>query len=72
MLKAYYVQYEHDFLTFLRCRSKEVIEGGAMVLTVLGRKSKEPYSKESCYMFDFLATALNDMVNEVRRIHYMI
>ncbi|KAL2895628.1 Salicylate carboxymethyltransferase, partial [Bienertia sinuspersici] len=64
VLKAYYEQYEKDFSTFLKCRSEEVVPGGIMVLTMLGRKSIEPYSKETCYIFDSLATALNDMVHE--------
>ncbi|KAL2895621.1 Salicylate carboxymethyltransferase [Bienertia sinuspersici] len=64
VLKAYYDQFEKDFSMFLRCRCKEVVDEGIMVLTLLGRKSIEPYSKESCYMFDFLATALNDMVSQ--------
>ncbi|KAL2927994.1 Salicylate carboxymethyltransferase [Bienertia sinuspersici] len=65
VLKAYYEQYEKDFSTFLRFRSKEVVLGGIMVLTVLGRKSVEPYSKESCCMTNFLATSLNEMDSEV-------
>ncbi|XP_021746350.1 salicylate carboxymethyltransferase-like [Chenopodium quinoa] len=64
VLEAYYKQFEKDFSMFLRCRSEEVIEGGMMVLTILGRKSSEIYSKESCNMFDLLATAINDMVIE--------
>ncbi|KAL2927991.1 Salicylate carboxymethyltransferase [Bienertia sinuspersici] len=64
VLKAYYDQFEKDFSTFLKCRSKEVKAGGMMVLTILGRRSIEPYSEESSYMFDFFATAFNDMVSE--------
>lgn len=65
VVKAYYEQFEKDFSTFLRCRSEEVVGGGMMVLTILGRRSNEPYSKESCYEWDLLATVLNDMVFEV-------
>ncbi|XP_019103841.2 S-adenosyl-L-methionine:benzoic acid/salicylic acid carboxyl methyltransferase 3 [Beta vulgaris subsp. vulgaris] len=64
VLKAYYEQFERDFWTFLRCRSEEVVAGGMMVLTLMGRKSTEPYSKKSCLIFDMFATALNDMVVE--------
>ncbi|XP_057517746.1 S-adenosyl-L-methionine:benzoic acid/salicylic acid carboxyl methyltransferase 1-like [Amaranthus tricolor] len=64
VVKAYYEQFEKDFSTFLRCRSEEVVGGGMMVLTILGRRSNEPYSKESCYEWDLLATVLNDMVFE--------
>lgn len=64
VLKAYSDQFEKNFSTFLQCRSEEVVAGGKMVLTVLGRKSRELYSKEACYMWDLLANALNDMVLE--------
>ncbi|KMT14984.1 hypothetical protein BVRB_3g064890 [Beta vulgaris subsp. vulgaris] len=64
VLKAYYEQFERDFWTFLRCRSEEVVAGGMMVLTLMGRKSTEPYSKKSCLIFDMFAAALNDMVVE--------
>ncbi|KAL2933085.1 Salicylate carboxymethyltransferase, partial [Bienertia sinuspersici] len=64
VLKAYYNQYGKDFSTFLRCRSKEVVARGMMVLTMIGRRSKELYSKESCNLWDFLAAAFSDMVNE--------
>ncbi|KAL2895616.1 Salicylate carboxymethyltransferase, partial [Bienertia sinuspersici] len=62
--KAYYEQYEKDFSTFLRCRSKEVVAGGMMILTMVGRKNIELYSKESYGWFEFLAIALKDMVSE--------
>lgn len=35
-----------------------------MVLTIVGRKTREPYSRESCYWWEILATALKDMVVE--------
>lgn len=65
VVKAYYDQFEKDFLMFLRSRSQEVVPRGVMVLTILGRKSFDRYSKESCLEWELLATALNDMVFEV-------
>nr|UMB49579.1 salicylic acid methyltransferase [Beta vulgaris] len=64
VLRAYYEQFENDFFNFLKCRSEEVVFGGMMVLTILGRKSTQQYSKESSYEWELLATALNDMVLE--------
>ncbi|XP_050206718.1 S-adenosyl-L-methionine:benzoic acid/salicylic acid carboxyl methyltransferase 3-like [Mercurialis annua] len=64
VLKAYYVQFQMDFSMFLKCRSKEMIAGGRMVLTFQGRRSKDPCSKEGCYMWDLLAIALNQFVRE--------
>ena len=65
VLKAYYEQFQTDFSMFLRCRSEELLEGGSMVLTLLGRRSEDPSSKECCYIWELLAVALNDMVAEV-------
>ena len=65
VLKAYYEQFQTDFSMFLRCRSEELLEGGSMVLTFLGRRSEDPSSKECCYIWELLAVALNDMVAEV-------
>lgn len=64
VLKAYYEQFENDFSTFLKYRSEEMVTGGRMVLTFLGRKSDDPTSKECCYIWELLAMALNDMVSE--------
>lgn len=36
-----------------------------MVLIMLGRKIYEIYSKEFCYMWEFLVNVFNDMVIEV-------
>ncbi|KAK6258295.1 hypothetical protein SCA6_012769 [Theobroma cacao] len=64
VLKAYYEQFQQDFSLFLKCRSEELVEGGRMVLTFLGRRSDDPSSKECCYIWELLAMALNDMVFE--------
>ncbi|KAG8474604.1 hypothetical protein CXB51_031223 [Gossypium anomalum] len=64
VLKAYYEQFQQDFSLFLKCRSEELVDGGRMVLTFLGRRSDDPSSKECCYIWELLAMALNDMVLE--------
>lgn len=38
VVKAYYEQYERDFVNFLKYRSKELVDGGCMILTILGKK----------------------------------
>nr|GME13882.1 salicylate carboxymethyltransferase-like [Ipomoea batatas] len=60
VIKAYYDQFEQDFSTFLKCRSKELVKGGRMVLTMLGRQSKHP----TCHIWELLALALNEIVAE--------
>ncbi|KAK2442611.1 S-adenosyl-L-methionine:benzoic acid/salicylic acid carboxyl methyltransferase [Trifolium repens] len=60
--KAYYKQFQTDFSLFLKCRAQELVENGHMILTFLGRKSDDPWSKECCYIWELMATVLNDMV----------
>ncbi|CAL0311484.1 unnamed protein product [Lupinus luteus] len=64
VMKAYYAQFERDFSLFLKCRAEELVEGGYMVLTFLGRRNDDPSGKECCYIWELLASALNDMVSE--------
>ncbi|XP_028784299.1 salicylate carboxymethyltransferase-like [Neltuma alba] len=62
--KAYYNQFQRDFSLFLKCRARELVEGGRMVLTLQGRRSNAPSSNVCCYAWELLAQALNGMVLE--------
>ncbi|XP_071713750.1 S-adenosyl-L-methionine:benzoic acid/salicylic acid carboxyl methyltransferase 2-like [Rutidosis leptorrhynchoides] len=64
VIRAYNEQFQRDFFKFLEYRAEELVSGGRMVLTTLGRRSDDPCSKECCYVWDLLANALNDMVIE--------
>ncbi|PIN16623.1 Salicylate carboxymethyltransferase [Handroanthus impetiginosus] len=64
VINAYYEQFQRDFSTFLKCRSEEVVEGGRMVLTILGRKSENASAKECCYIWELLALSLKEMVSQ--------
>ncbi|XP_030459933.1 salicylate carboxymethyltransferase-like [Syzygium oleosum] len=64
VLRAYYEQFQRDFSTFLECRGQELVVEGRMVLTLLGRRSDNPSSKECGYIWELLAIALNHMVSE--------
>lgn len=64
VIKAYYKEFEKDFSNFLKYRSKELMKGGKMVLTFLGRESEDPSSKECCYIWELLSMALNELVLE--------
>ncbi|KAG9141573.1 hypothetical protein Leryth_022250 [Lithospermum erythrorhizon] len=64
VVRAYIEQFEKDFFKFLECRSVEVVDGGYMVLTFLGRRSANPCSKQGSLIWQLLAKALQDMVSE--------
>lgn len=64
--KAYYAQFQKDFSMFLKYRAEELVVGGKMIVTFMGRKSEDPSSKECCYMWEVLSLALSDMVSKVR------
>uniref|UniRef100_A0A0A0KT16 Uncharacterized protein n=1 Tax=Cucumis sativus TaxID=3659 RepID=A0A0A0KT16_CUCSA len=64
VVEAYYKQFQMDFSMFLKCRAEELVIGGHMILTMLGRTSEEPWSKECTSFWEFLSLALNTMVAE--------
>ncbi|CAJ2635647.1 unnamed protein product [Trifolium pratense] len=64
VIKAYYEQYKIDFSHFLKCRAQELVEGGRLFVTLIGRQSEEPWSKDCCYIWELMATDLNDMVSK--------
>lgn len=64
VIRTYHQQFQKDFSAFLKCRSEEMVTGGRMVLTILGRISDDPTSKECCYIWELLSKALRDMVSQ--------
>lgn len=66
VVKAHYEQYERDFVTFLKYRSKELVKGGRMILTMLGRNNEGLYSKGCYYIVEPLAMALKELVEMVK------
>ncbi|KAD3640738.1 hypothetical protein E3N88_29961 [Mikania micrantha] len=62
--RAYFKQFQTDFLGFLRCRSEEMMGGGRMVLTLAGRTTDDPRDEESYHLWRPLAMVLQDMVFE--------
>ncbi|KAB2628142.1 jasmonate O-methyltransferase-like [Pyrus ussuriensis x Pyrus communis] len=65
VLEAYSLQFHKDFLLFLKSRAEEIVGGGRMVLSLMGRSSSDPSTQESCYQWELLAHALMSMVSEV-------
>ncbi|CAL5197556.1 unnamed protein product [Lathyrus oleraceus] len=62
VLDAYYKQFQKDFSLFLECRAQEIVEGGRMILTFVGRENDDPSNKECCQIWDLMTIALKDMV----------
>ena len=65
VLDSYSLQFQKDFSLFLRSRSEEIMPGGCMVLSFMGRSSPDPTTDGSCYQWELLANALMSMVREV-------
>ncbi|KAI3448992.1 hypothetical protein Pfo_005657 [Paulownia fortunei] len=64
VFEAYAKQYQRDFSTFLSLRAKEMIPGGRMVLTFIGRSVEDPSCKDDCAHLTLLSKTLLDMVAE--------
>jgi jasmonate O-methyltransferase len=65
VFKAYLEQFQKDFSLFLRLRSEEIIQGGRVVLTFLGRSIDDPRSKDCCLFWELLAKSLLDLAAKV-------
>ena len=68
VFKAYLDQFKEDFTLFLRSRSEEIVPGGGMILTIVGRADQNnPKS-----IWEVLGRALYNMVLEVQVQVYFI
>ncbi|KAI5656091.1 hypothetical protein M9H77_24884 [Catharanthus roseus] len=64
IIKAYRSQFQKDFSVFLKSRSEEMVSGGRMVLSFLGRSSSDTSVEDGCYQWELLAQALTSMVSK--------
>ncbi|KAJ0097077.1 hypothetical protein Patl1_28975 [Pistacia atlantica] len=62
--KAYLEQFQKDFSLFLSLRSEEIICGGRMLLTFIGRSVADPWSKDCCYLWELLTKSILELVDE--------
>ncbi|XP_042490299.1 S-adenosyl-L-methionine:benzoic acid/salicylic acid carboxyl methyltransferase 1-like [Macadamia integrifolia] len=55
---------QKDFSVFLKSRYDELVPGGHMVMTMLGNKSEDPFSRDFCTLMELLAKSLKDLVSK--------
>ncbi|EOA16849.1 hypothetical protein CARUB_v10005072mg [Capsella rubella] len=60
--KAYYSQFKEDFSIFLRCRSKELVAAGRMVLIILGREGPSHADRGNSFFWELLSRTIMDLV----------
>ncbi|XP_006354672.1 benzoate carboxyl methyltransferase-like [Solanum tuberosum] len=63
VIEAYMKQFDKDFSRFLQLRSEEIVTGGRMVLTFMGRSVPDPYGSH-CAFLELLSKSLVDLIHE--------
>lgn len=66
VLEAYQKKFDTDFRKFLQMRSEELVQGGCMVLTFVGRSIADPTIDDCCIIWKLLAQSLHDILKEVK------
>ncbi|PHT95247.1 hypothetical protein T459_03129 [Capsicum annuum] len=64
VFEGYMKQFEKDFSRFLQLRSEEIVTGGLMLLTFIGRSIPDPYGNDTAHL-DLLSKSLIDLIHEV-------
>nr|XP_043608446.1 probable methyltransferase TCM_000336 [Erigeron canadensis] len=62
--KAYFNQFKEDFSLFLRSRSKELLDGGRMVLILLGRRSQSHVDRGNSFLWELLSRSFATLVSK--------
>jgi hypothetical protein len=65
VVRLYQEQFQKDLMLFLELRYEELVVGGQMVLTFLGRKEEDVYSGNLNYLCELLAHSLQSLVEKV-------
>ncbi|KAH0726245.1 hypothetical protein KY289_002232 [Solanum tuberosum] len=63
VFEAYMKQFDKDFSRFLQVCSEEIVSGGHMVLTFVGRSIPDPYGSHSAHL-DLLSKSFIDLIHE--------
>ncbi|KAL6606951.1 hypothetical protein ACP70R_042604 [Stipagrostis hirtigluma subsp. patula] len=64
MVKLFQEQFKKDFSLFLKLRYEELVFGGQMVLTFIGRKNEDVFRGESNHLYGLLAESLQSLVDK--------
>lgn len=65
VLSAYQTQFKRDFSRFLHLRGMEMVDGGQMVLVMIGRRPKYlPTNEENNFYIELLANVLMEMATK--------
>ncbi|KAI4977394.1 hypothetical protein ZWY2020_057306 [Hordeum vulgare] len=64
VVKMYQEQFQKDILLFLQLRYEELVAGGKMILTFLGRKHNDVYSGSLCRLHRLLSLSVQSLVDE--------
>ncbi|CAH1444641.1 unnamed protein product [Lactuca virosa] len=64
VFEAYEKQFQNDFGNFLKVRSQEIVQGGCMVLTFIGRSMADPTCDDCIYLWHLLGLSLLDLLKE--------
>ncbi|GJT85721.1 S-adenosyl-L-methionine-dependent methyltransferases superfamily protein [Tanacetum coccineum] len=64
VFENYKIQFQKDFTTFLDSRSIEIVCGGRMALTFVGRSTFDPCSSGSGHVSELVVKSLVDAINE--------
>ncbi|TVU36936.1 hypothetical protein EJB05_18893, partial [Eragrostis curvula] len=64
VVERYLKQFQKDVMLFLQLRNEELVLGGQMVLTFLGRKDDNVYNGSLNYLYDLLAQSLWSLVGK--------
>ncbi|OWM62557.1 hypothetical protein CDL15_Pgr000059 [Punica granatum] len=64
IFQAYLKQFQRDFTSLLSSRAEEIVPGGEMVLTLMGRSIPDPTSKDCCLFWWWLSRSLVEMADE--------
>ena len=65
---AYSRQFRRDFSLFLRSRAAEVVAGGRMVVSMLGREGERHADRNTTLLWDLLSASFAALVSQVSQV----